>query len=198
MKNHLFFILVGLMILLSSCSQVNSSSIPKGTGGGKAIESQMRTAGLQEVELAVTPTVVLPSDCEIPLTRENYASLDITEEWERIKQIDALNIEYWETTGQRNLLADLRDSSVFDVALHFAGYPNTDGTAPNRVVLEFSDPSHATVTVLSTGLLDDSIMDREYQIELIEQDPVWKIDWAGTRYRCARTENHDWTTTLCP
>lgn len=198
MKYHEIIFLLCVSIFLSSCSQLDGVGLQNSNGVGKANMSLILSENEREAQPSVTPGEAFPTECELPLPKENYASLDIAEEWARIKEIDTLNGNYWESTGKPNLMKDIRDSSLYDVALHFAGYPNTDETSPSQVTVVYTNPANTIVTVLSVGLLDDSILDREYRIDLSESDGIWTIDWAGVRYRCARSGNFDWTTSLCP
>ncbi|NLF50824.1 MAG: hypothetical protein GX577_06770 [Leptolinea sp.] len=198
MKQRLPVFLISLMLLASAFTWVTAEEWHDGLDAGLSDQSSIRTGNLRKVDTTITPVPSSTSGCEIPLHREDFASLDVANEWKRIDELDAMNVDYWESTGQSNPLEKIRDSSLYDVALHFAGYPNSDGTTPDRVTLVFTDTGHTVVTVLSEGLLDDSIMDQEYRIELGVSEDIWIINWAGVRYRCARSGNFDWTTTLCP
>ena len=106
--------------------------------------------------------------------------------------------QYLLSLGKPNPYADLRDFSIYDAALNLAGYPNVDGTQPDRVTIEFSDNDEATAFVFDEKLLDDSIYAHEYRVELYLKEGIWKINWAGVRFQCARGEISGWTTNLCP
>ncbi len=198
MKKYPLIIMLGLMLTTVAFTWGNTGTSAVSSGYGLSESYPDQNGHLRVDDPTATPTEICLTDCDIPLPRESYAPLDVAKEWERINEVDALNIEYWKSADQSNPLAEIRDSSVYDVSLHFSGYPNSDYTPPDRVMVVYTDPKQAIVTVLSEGMLDDSIIDQEYRIELSEMDTEWKINWAGVRYRCARSGNFEWTTSLCP
>jgi hypothetical protein len=160
-------------------------------------ETSLRTGG-SKIQSA-NPEMSTPTpEGKTNLSRTDFMALDVqktlTDREERIKSDE----QYLNSLGKPNPYADLRDSSVYDVALNLAGYPNVDGIQPDRVAIEFSYNDQATAYIFDEKLMDDSIYAHEYRIELYYKEGIWKIDWAGVRYQCARGETRGWTKELCP
>jgi len=95
---------------------------------------------------------------------------------------------------------DLANSvqDAVDMALRVAGYPNEDGVEPDRVKAFYENTSMVTVVIGDDRLTDDSIRAREVRVDLIRVDGVWKVEWAGARYRCWRCFYQGWITWPCP
>jgi hypothetical protein len=85
-----------------------------------------------------------------------------------------------------------------EVALRVAGYPNEDGIQPDRVKAFYENASMVTVVIGNDRLMDDSIRAKEVRVDLIHVDGVWKVEWAGARYRCWRCFYQGWITWPCP
>lgn len=91
-------------------------------------------------------------------------------------------------------------SDPVKIALRLAGYPNDDHLSPDNVSTYYSNKSSkiVSVIVLSTNLMDDSIKDKEYRVDLLEENNSWRIQWAGYRQRCWRGFLGGWTRGFCP
>ncbi len=85
-----------------------------------------------------------------------------------------------------------------DVALRVAGYPNEDGVEPDRVRAFYENTSMVTVVIGDDRLMDDSVRAKEVRVDLIHVDGVWKVEWAGARYRCWHCLYQGWITWPCP
>jgi hypothetical protein len=85
-----------------------------------------------------------------------------------------------------------------DVALRVAGYPSEDGIEPDRVKAFYENASMVTVVIGNDRLMNDSIRAKEVRVDLIRVDGVWKVEWAGARYRCWRCFYQGWITWPCP
>lgn len=84
------------------------------------------------------------------------------------------------------------------LALRYAGYPNLDGLSPNQVFIYYVNDVQVIVIVRAFGHMDDSIRDTDERIELVKENGIWIIEWAGYRQRCYRSSFDGWTTGLCP
>ena len=141
-----------------------------------------------------TPT----PDGKMDLPRSDFMPLDVQQALIDREERITSDEQYLLSQGKPNPYADLRETSIYDAALNLAGYPNVDGTQPDRVTIEFSDYDQATVYVFDEKLMDDSIYAHEYRVELYLKEGIWKINWAGVRFQCARGEISGWTKNLCP
>jgi hypothetical protein len=93
---------------------------------------------------------------------------------------------------------DLAQSSGADwandpqvIGLWVAGYPNSDGTTPDRVYT-FTSADRATIVVSTLGCMDNSIRDKEARVDLVQVGTAWQIEWAGSRWRCTPGRGHRW------
>jgi hypothetical protein len=62
-------------------------------------------------------------------------------------------------------------------------------------------PGEAIFIVILGEYLDDSVWGNKIRVELVEQDGIWQIVWAGDLWRCRRGGaelEQNWHTTLCP
>lgn len=101
---------------------------------------------------------------------------------------------------RKDVCDDLANSvqDAVDMALRVAGYPNEDGVEPDRVKAFYESASMVTVVIGDDRLMDDSIRAKEVRVDLIHVDGVWKVEWAGARYRCRRCFYQGWITWPCP
>lgn len=99
--------------------------------------------------------------------------------------------------GARNNLEDWTKNPT-DIALYMAGYPNLDGTKPDKVSIFDTGSDRITVLVMENSLHDDSVQAIEVRVDLVKKNEVWEIEWAGGRWRCWRTLFSSRGTSLCP
>jgi hypothetical protein len=62
-------------------------------------------------------------------------------------------------------------------------------------------PDEAIIIFIQGEFRDDSVWGSKIRIELVLQDDVWEIVWAGEQWRCRRGDAdliENWHTTLCP
>jgi hypothetical protein len=87
-----------------------------------------------------------------------------------------------------------------EIALRFSGFPNPDNFTPSLVttVYKRGDPEVASVIVLFTNFLDDSVRDKEIRVDLVKESEQWEIQWSGFRLRCYRNNSEEWVNTPCP
>lgn len=84
------------------------------------------------------------------------------------------------------------------IALRLAGYPNSEREAPDQVTLYQTDPERAVVVLLLEGAMDDSVRDIEDRVDLVLEDGLWRVEWAGARWRCQPGRGQqDWGIELC-
>lgn len=89
------------------------------------------------------------------------------------------------------------------VALRLTGYPNSDGCQPTEVnTIEHS--ANRIIVVVKSGppkkdhCGDDSVLASEIRVDLVKENQLWTIEWAGGRYRChPRRGQQDFAPTLC-
>lgn len=89
------------------------------------------------------------------------------------------------------------------VALRLTGYPNPDGCKPTEVSTTEHSTNRVTVVVkkgpakqeLCSG---DSVLASEIRVDLVKENQIWAIEWAGGRYRCHPGRGQqDFAPTLC-
>ena len=99
-----------------------------------------------------------------------------------------------------------RESWLFDaqtVALRLTGYPNPDGCQPTEVNTTKHSADRVTVVVNSGPAkkefcFDDSVLASEIRVDLVKENQIWAIEWAGGRYRCHQGRGQqDFAPTLC-
>ncbi|MCP4539268.1 MAG: hypothetical protein GY832_19200 [Chloroflexi bacterium] len=85
-----------------------------------------------------------------------------------------------------------------DVALYVAGYPNIEGSEPDQINVFDIGSGRISVVIMEDSLLDDSIRSSQVRVDLAKRGDVWKVEWAGSRWRCWRTVFAVWGTNSCP
>ena len=125
-----------------------------------------------------------------PESKDSYRPLDFEEPpYSRFIE------EYMKASSSNNYW--IKDPIA--LALYLAGFPNPDGTVPDKVHVFFANPATATVIVATDNLEDDSVLAQEIRADLIKNNDIWQIAWAGNRWRCRRNAATNWwTTSLCP
>ena len=127
-----------------------------------------------------------------PLSREFYSYVDV--ETNQIFPIQEFRRQYAEALENND--AWIQEPIL--VALRYAGYPNIDGTNPNKVFVFSISGIQVVVVILAENLMNDSVRDHEDRVDLIKVGNVWQIEWAGYRQRCYRSSFDGWITGLCP
>jgi hypothetical protein len=135
---------------------------------------------------------------EAPIDRSHYTQINLGEHLQRLKLSDQGAVDFWNRMGLPNKLEEIQDTDPIDVGLHFAGYPNINNIAPDKILVFNTSANAVTVIVLATELNDDSVLDREERIDLHFDGSDWNVEWAGYRQRCRRNHNQGWITGLCP
>jgi len=83
-----------------------------------------------------------------------------------------------------------------EVALRAAGY--APSYEPDQVTLYQTAPGQASVVLLLEGAEDDSVRDIEHRVDLTAVDNLWRVEWAGARWRCqVGRGQQDWGAELC-
>jgi len=89
------------------------------------------------------------------------------------------------------------------IALEAFGNIESEGGL-REVRVEYPQPNLAIVTIIQTGVLDDSIAGIRYRVELLptvesaQTGKEWKIVWAGSQVKCYPGRGHqDWSTKEC-
>ncbi|MBE9043517.1 hypothetical protein IQ255_03685 [Pleurocapsales cyanobacterium LEGE 10410] len=121
---------------------------------------------------------------KLPNTRANYRSIPIT--------------EYW---GDRS--SPIGQDPIA-IALSALGLKDRESEVETKQEVELDYPCDnlATVTITQTNLLDDSVADIRYLVELApygdEAAEQWQVIWAGQQFRCRINRGHqDWGKDLC-
>ncbi|WP_299411226.1 SH3 domain-containing protein [Acaryochloris sp. IP29b_bin.148] len=89
------------------------------------------------------------------------------------------------------------------VALKLAGYPNSDGCKPAEVTTTAHNANKVTVVIRNGPAqkefcMDDSVLASQIRVDLVKENQIWVIEWAGGRYRCQRGRGQqDFAPTLC-
>ena len=55
---------------------------------------------------------------------------------------------------------------------------------------------HNVVTVVYSILHPNNGF--EIRVDLVHEDEIWKIRWIGSRYKCGKSNNDNWSTNPCP
>ena len=90
-------------------------------------------------------------------------------------------------------------NSPYEIGLRFAGYPNIDRVLPDKVTVFYVTSKKQIVVVQKTRpVFDDSISAEEIRVDLVLEDEMWKVEWAGGRWRCQPGRGSStWTNRLC-
>ncbi|MEB3313190.1 MAG: hypothetical protein VKL98_03490 [Cyanobacteriota bacterium] len=73
-----------------------------------------------------------------------------------------------------------------------------EGNFSQTVEVLEQTPTQAVVTLLQTGLPDDSVEAMRYRMEFQAQGPQWQLVWVGRQVRCRPGRgSQDWSTDLC-
>jgi hypothetical protein len=153
--------------------------------------------GSIQIELPTpTPTPNLPITYAISseplLTKDEYRDIDI-------ENLDTFYIpEFWDQYSQAVAEKEFWVTDPVTVALRFSGYPNIDGIKPAQIVVYSFTEDNIMVVVTWKNLMDDSIRDKEHRIDLVSENGIWTIEWAGWRQRCYRSSFDGWVTDPCP
>lgn len=96
--------------------------------------------------------------------------------------------------GDQGLGADPQQIALEAFGLAEPGEGNFSQTVE---VLEQTS-SQALLTLLQTGLPDDSVEAMRYRMEFEAQGPQWQLVWVGRQVRCRPGRgSQDWSTDLC-
>ncbi|MGQ4650024.1 hypothetical protein [Lyngbya aestuarii] len=72
-----------------------------------------------------------------------------------------------------------------------------------EVNVEYPQANQAIITIIQTGVADDSIGGIKYRVELQKTQSAktgkhWEMVWAGSQYKCQSGRGHqDWSKELC-
>lgn len=129
------------------------------------------------------------------LPRQDYRSYNFdTDPW-----LSSFNKKYATAKQQR-------ESWLFDaqaVALRLTGYPNSDDCKPTEVNMMKHSADRVTVVVNSGPAkkefcMDDSVLASEIRVDLVKENKIWAIEWAGGRYQCHQGRGQqDFAPALC-
>lgn len=92
---------------------------------------------------------------------------------------------------------ELWTESPREIALRLAGYPNIDGTQPDKVDVFQTGAKTVMIVVFADNLQDDARRTEEVSVNLVEKDGKWQIEWAGGRWKCRRAFYTGWTVSGC-
>jgi hypothetical protein len=216
------FVLILACVSLSACS---ATANPTPTTTASPIPSPSATATpAATVEPTVTPTpalpiipIIQPAPCdaseawqgnrsvvkndyypEKPLDCEFYAPLELTKVAGWVEEVEQRGI-YQSYDDELALeLQGLNPLDPVDIALLFAGFPNSDNISPDKVMFFYKNGIEVTVVIMHYGIKDDSTADRETRVDLRREVDAWAVEWMGYRQRCYRSHNPDWVKSPCP
>jgi len=92
-----------------------------------------------------------------------------------------------------------RGSDPEQIALEVFGLAeSSEGNFTQEVMLLDQSSTQAVVTLIQTGLLDDSVEGMRYWLEFVAKENQWELVWAGRQVRCYPDRGaQTWTTDLC-
>jgi hypothetical protein len=158
--------------------------------------SPVQPNGLIQMEPTSIPTPDLPITSAVStdqlLVKDEYRAINIENQETFYKP------EFWEQYDSAVLGKEQWVIDPVAVALRFSGYPNIDRIKPDQIVVYTLSNENTVVVVTWKNLMDDSIRDQEHRMDLVMENGVWKIEWAGWRQRCYRSNFDGWVTDLCP
>jgi hypothetical protein len=154
----------------------------------------------QDVSIPITEKTSTPDAYwqKEPRPRDQYAAIDLEEEFRRIESRERTGNCFGEKIYDPKCLTNVDRTNPISVALRFNGYPNLDMILPDRVLFFYTSGIEATVIMLGLQLPDDAIVDEELRVDLVRENGIWRVVWAGYRFRCGRTKTRDWVMELCP
>ncbi|HNS37615.1 MAG TPA: hypothetical protein PK454_09700 [Anaerolineaceae bacterium] len=133
-----------------------------------------------------------------PMAREYYAPIDIENgpilHYREFREVYAEAVQ----NNSPWLL------NPVDVAFRFKGVLDETGNYPDGyyspdLVMAFTTADdHVTVVIISENAPDDSIKDQEVRVDLVSENGIWRVEWAGYRQRCYRNNYDGWITGRCP
>lgn len=90
-------------------------------------------------------------------------------------------------------------------AIALAAFGDVDSEGGSRdVKVEYPQSDRAVVTIIQTGVADDSVRAIRYRAELVpntkssQTGKQWEMVWAGSQFICQPGRGHqDWSTKLC-
>ncbi|MBE9124641.1 hypothetical protein IQ257_03555 [Coleofasciculus sp. LEGE 07092] len=97
---------------------------------------------------------------------------------------------------------DLIGSDPKAIALSVFGLPESE-PGSQSVTVDYPQPDQAIVTLIQTGIGDDSVNSTQYRVELEENLSAqtgkhWEMVWAGSQFKCQPGRGHqDWSAELC-
>ena len=73
-----------------------------------------------------------------------------------------------------------------------------EGNFSQTVEVVEQSPTQALLTLLQTGLLDDSVEAMRYRMEFEAKGTQWQLVWVGRQVRCRSGRgSQEWSTALC-
>lgn len=89
------------------------------------------------------------------------------------------------------------------VALKLSGLPSSGECKPSEVKTTEHSASRVTVVIKSSAAkrelcMDDSVRASEIRVDLVKENKIWAIEWAGGRYQCQQGRGQqDFAPALC-
>lgn len=153
---------------------------------------QMHTALYVTVGILIYLCSGCSSTSNAPLGQSHYKPADLGNE-----QLIPI-ISFWEQYHSAVQAGENWIADPIEIALRYAGFPNPDNINPDTVFAYYVKANKAVVIITKANLMDDSVSAKEYRIDLVKLENIWKIEWAGYRQKCGRGLSLGWVKGLCP
>jgi len=218
-RNALRFLLLVVIALISGCGQSTGidSLTPISTNTNMpylpqtSIPTIITTSAVTQISCVAssqTPTSDIEKDADewflssisqIPSRNQYNAWKEWENSWETIcshYQTAIVNNETWIHNPIDTALKTFTFSEYFipDNVIAIAMPERNITTFQNQTIETYME--HNVVVVVYSILHPNQ--DLEIRVDLVHEDEIWKIRWIGSRWKCYKNDNANWSTEPCP
>lgn len=179
-KSKIFLTFLGMAIVLSACTNISEHPESKSTAAISSSNPE-KTSSVKPSPIAQPSQTLNQSNSDIQTNRENYKPISL------------------KTITNPDTLAGNDPKAI---ALSAFGTIESEG-GTRQVTVDYPQTDYAIVTIIQTGVADDSVGAIKHRVELRQKQtsqasPLWEVVWAGSQVKCHPGRGHqDWSTELC-
>lgn len=201
MKKRWPFTLLWTLLLFACAPAVEP---PAATPTATQLPPTEPAAPTAEPTLTPTPQVDIPGPPPTSALVERYAEEEDRATYQVWDLAEPARQPFWDEYETAVATDAAWPQDPHDVAWQFVDQTMrfSDEPFPYEEIFYLPAPPGEAIFIVILGeYLDDSVWGNKIRVELVEQNGVWEIVWAGDLWRCRRGGaelEQNWHTTLCP